>query len=72
MPISSAKAVVLFMTKSHFHVAKCDKDREKIQELLLLGVPQTRIVKAHLEYSMPKSLSYYIRTRKLRKKAQKS
>ena len=45
-----------------------DKDQERIQELLRLGVPQKRIVEAHLGYGTPKSLSYYIRTRKLRPK----
>jgi hypothetical protein len=39
-----------------------DKDRERIQELLALGVPQKHIVEAHLGYGTTKSLSYYIRT----------
>ena len=31
-----------------------------------LGVPQSRIVETHLRYGTTKSLSYYIRTRKLK------
>ncbi len=44
-----------------------DKDRERIQGLLLLGVPKKLIVQRHLGYGITKSLSYYIRTRKSRK-----
>jgi len=44
-----------------------DKDRDRIEELLLLGVPQKQIVERHLNYGTPKSLSYYIRTRGLAK-----
>jgi hypothetical protein len=44
-----------------------DKDKERIKELLSLGVPQKRIVEHHLGYGTTKSLSYYIRTRGLRK-----
>ena len=44
-----------------------DKDRERIKELLALGVPQKRIVEHHLGYGTTKSFSYYVRTRKLRK-----
>ena len=44
-----------------------DKDRERIEELRLLGVPQKQIVERHLKYGTPKSLSYYIKTRGLRK-----
>jgi DNA invertase Pin-like site-specific DNA recombinase len=67
-----AQGVVLGKPKGTIQASMYDKDREKIQELLLLGVPQTQIVKTHLGYGTPKSLSYYIRTRKLRKKVQKS
>ena len=44
-----------------------DKDRERIQGLLLLGVPKKLIVERHLGYGTTKRISYYIRTRKLRK-----
>jgi hypothetical protein len=43
-----------------------DKDKERIQELLSLGVPQNRIVETHLRYGTTKSLSYYIQTRQLK------
>ena len=67
----NTQGVVLGKPKGTIQASMYDKDREKIQELLLLGVPQTRIVKTHLGYGTTKSLSYYIRTRKLRKKVQK-
>ena len=67
-----AQGVVLGKPKGTIQASMYDKDRGKIQDLLLLGVPQTQIVKIHLGYGTPKSLSYYIRTRKLRKKARKS
>lgn len=66
-----AQGIVLGKPKGTIQASIYDKDKERIQELLLLGVPQTRIVKTHLGYGTSKSLSYYIRTRKLRKKAQK-
>jgi DNA invertase Pin-like site-specific DNA recombinase len=67
-----AQGVVLGKPKGTIQASIYDKDRERIQELLLLGIPQTRIVENHLGYGTPKSLSYYIRTRKLRKKVPKS
>jgi hypothetical protein len=50
----------------------CDKDRERIEELLLIGVPQKYIVERHLGYGTTKSLSYYIRTCGIRKQAETS
>ncbi len=44
-----------------------DKDRERIQGILLLGVPMKLIVERHLGYVTTKRISYYIRTRKSRK-----
>jgi DNA invertase Pin-like site-specific DNA recombinase len=67
-----AQGVTLGKPKGTIQSSMYDKDRERIQELLLLGIPQTRIVEVHLGYGTPKSLSYYIRTRGLRKKASKS
>ncbi len=63
-----AQGVVLGKPKGTIQASMYDQDKEKIQKLLLLGVPQTQIVKTHLGYGTPKSLSYYIRTRKLREK----
>ncbi len=42
-----------------------DKDRQRIEDLLSLGVPQKRISEGHLKYGTTKSLSYYVRTRGL-------
>lgn len=67
-----AQGVTLGKPKGTIQSSMYDKDKERIQELLLLGIPQTRIVAAHLGYGTPKSLSYYIRTRGLRKKTGKS
>lgn len=60
-----AQGVVLGKPKGTIQSSMYDNDRERIQELLLLGIPQTRIVNVHLGYGTTKSLSYYIRTRKL-------
>ncbi len=42
-----------------------DKDRDRIIELLALGLSARRITKTHLQYGHHTSLSYYIDTRKL-------
>jgi len=49
-----------------------DKDRERIVELLGLGVSERRISIHHLGYGRPSGLNYYINTRKLRKKVEQS
>lgn len=67
-----AQGVTLGKPKGTIQSSMYHKDRERIQEPLLLGIPQTRIVEVHLGYGTPKSLSYYIRTQGLRKKASKS
>ena len=41
-------------------------DRERIVELLRLGVSARRISAKHLRYGTPSSLNYYINTRNLR------
>ncbi|MFT5197013.1 MAG: DNA invertase Pin-like site-specific DNA recombinase [Candidatus Promineifilaceae bacterium] len=61
-----AQGVVLGKPKGTIQSSMYDKDKERIQELLSLGVPQNRIVEAHLGYGTSKSLSYYIRTRQLK------
>ena len=61
-----AQGVVLGKPKGTIQSSMYDKDKERIQELLSLGVPQKRIIEYHLGYGTTKSLSYYIRTRKLR------
>ena len=58
--------------KGTIQASMYDKDRSRIEELLSLGVPQTRIIEHHLKYGTTKSLSYYIRTRGLQKGAKES
>ena len=43
-----------------------DKDRDRIVDLLRLGLSARKIVATHLNYGTSSSLSYYIATRKLR------
>lgn len=62
-----AQGVLLGKPKGTIQASMYDKDRDRIEELLLLGVPQKHIVERHLKYGTPKSLSYYIRTRGLAK-----
>ena len=61
-----AQGVVLGKPKGTIQSSMYDKDRERIEELVALGVPQKRISERHLKYGTTKSLSYYIRTRKLK------
>ena len=51
-----AQGVVLGKPKGTIQVSMYDKDRDRIEELLLLGVPQKHIVERHLNYGTPKSL----------------
>jgi len=67
-----AQGIILGKPKGTIQASMYDKDKERIKELLLLGVPQKRIVEHHLGYGTTKSLSYYIRTRKLRDNLSKS
>ena len=67
-----AQGIVLGKPKGTIQSSMYDKDRERIKELLSLGVPQKRIVERHLGYGTTKSLSYYIRTRGLRRQAESS
>ena len=61
-----AQGVTLGKPKGTIQSSMYDKDKDRIQELLSLGVPQSRIVETHLSYGTTKSLSYYIRTRQLK------
>ena len=67
-----AQGVILGKPKGTIQASIYDKDRGRIEELLSLGVPQKRIIERHLQYGTTKSLSYYIRTRELKKLAGKS
>lgn len=62
-----AQGVILGKPKGTIQTSMYDNDRERIEELLSYGVPQTRIIEHHLKYGTTKSLSYYIKTRKLKK-----
>ena len=53
-----AQGVILGKPKGTIQSSMYDKDKERIQELLSLGVPQKRIIESHLEYGTTKSLSY--------------
>ena len=44
-----------------------DKDRDRIIELLQLGVSAHRTSNKHLRCGTPSSLNYYIKTRELRR-----
>jgi DNA invertase Pin-like site-specific DNA recombinase len=46
-----------------------DKDRERIVELLSLGLSARKIITRHVKYGTSSSLSYYIATRNLREEA---
>jgi DNA invertase Pin-like site-specific DNA recombinase len=46
-----------------------DKDRERIVDLLRMGLSVRKIITIHLKYGTSSSLSYYITTRKLREEA---
>jgi DNA invertase Pin-like site-specific DNA recombinase len=46
--------------------SKYDRDRDRIVELLRLGVSERRISTHHLGYGRPSGLNYYINTRNLR------
>jgi DNA invertase Pin-like site-specific DNA recombinase len=67
-----AQGVILGKPKGTIQASIYDKDRGRIEELLSLGVPQKRIIERHLQYGTTKSISYYIKTRKLKKLAGKS
>ena len=60
-----AQGVTLGKPKGTIQASMYDKDRQRIEELLSLGVPQKRIIEKHLKYGTTKSFSYYVRTRGL-------
>lgn len=65
-----AQGIQLGKPKGTIQPSMYDKDRERIEELLTLGVSQRRIIKNHLRYGTSNSLGYYIRTRGLIKEPQ--
>lgn len=60
-----AQGVQLGKPKGTIQPSMYDQDRDRIVELLNLGVSQRRIIKNHLRYGTSNSLGYYIRTRNL-------
>jgi DNA invertase Pin-like site-specific DNA recombinase len=64
-----AQGVILGKPKGTIQDSIYDKDRERIVELLQLGVSARRISAKHLGYGTPSSLNYYVRTRNLKTEA---
>jgi DNA invertase Pin-like site-specific DNA recombinase len=62
-----AQGMTLGKPKGTIQDSIYDQDRERITELLSLGVSARRISVKHLGYGTPSSLNYYINTRRLRK-----
>ncbi len=61
-----AQGVQLGKPKGTIQNSVYDKDRDRIRELLHLGVSAHHISMHHLKYGTPSSLNYYINSRKLR------
>jgi DNA invertase Pin-like site-specific DNA recombinase len=61
-----AQGVPLGKPQGTLQVSVYDKDRQRIVELLNLGLSVRKISHQHLRYGTYSSLAYYIRTRKLR------
>lgn len=66
-----AQGVSLGKPKGTIQASIYDKDRERIVELLGLGVSARRISSHHLGYGYPSSLNYYINTRNLCRRVEK-
>jgi DNA invertase Pin-like site-specific DNA recombinase len=60
-----AQGVSLGKRQGVIQASVYDKDRDRIVELLGLGLSARKITKNHLRYGHHTSLSYYIATRKL-------
>jgi DNA invertase Pin-like site-specific DNA recombinase len=56
-----ASGVVLGKPKGTIQSSMYDKDRDRIAELVKLGVSNSKISKMHLKYGTPKSLGEYIK-----------
>jgi DNA invertase Pin-like site-specific DNA recombinase len=64
-----AQGVILGKPKGTIQNSVYDKDRERITELLQLGVSARHISTKHLGYGIPSCLSYYVSTRNLKTEA---
>jgi len=58
-----AEGVILGKPRGTIQNSIYDKDRDRIAQLLALGVSQRQIVEKHLGYGTSNSLNHYIRTR---------
>jgi DNA invertase Pin-like site-specific DNA recombinase len=67
-----AQGVQLGKPKGTVQHSQFDKDRNRIVELLSLGVSARKIALEHLQYGDPSSLHYYIQTRNLITEAEAS
>jgi DNA invertase Pin-like site-specific DNA recombinase len=65
-----AQGIPLGKPKGTIQESMYDKDRERIVELLRLGLSVRKICRKHLDYGHPSSLNYFIKTRKLRREAE--
>ena len=61
-----AQGIKLGKPKGTIQESMYDKDRERIEELLGLGVSIRHISNHHLDYGSPSSLHYYVTTRELK------
>ncbi len=64
-----AQGVILGKPKGTIQDSIYDKDRDRIIELLQMGVSARRISAKHLGYGTPSSLNYYVRTRNFKTEA---
>ena len=71
LAVKRAQGISLGKPKGVIQASIYDKDRDRIVDLLSLGVSARNVIARHLKYGHPSSLSYYIATRKLREEAAK-
>ncbi len=64
-----AQGVILGKPNGTIQDSIYDKDRDRIIELLQMGVSARRISAKHLGYGTPSSLNYYVRTRNFKTEA---
>jgi DNA invertase Pin-like site-specific DNA recombinase len=67
-----AQGIVLGKPVGTIQISIYDQDRDRIVELLRLGVSERRISTQHLGYGRPSGLNYYINTRNLRQEAEET
>jgi DNA invertase Pin-like site-specific DNA recombinase len=65
-----AQGIILGKRKGTIQSSMFDKDRQRIVELLSLGVSIRKIALNHLQYGDPSSLNYYVQKRQLVLEAQ--